>query len=182
MNNQHPIPARICPTAGGFLVHDHKVLLVKHKKLGFWLAPGGHIEEGELPHEAAEREVYEETGVRVEVVSAGEVIPSVNVEMNQYLPTPFLINLHWISKENYDARLSSDDPTKPHQTNLWPRGCEQHLGHLYIVKAIEPIVLKHDPNESDGIDWFGESDLASLETTPDIRKEIQLILKLTSTM
>lgn len=34
--------------------------------MGIWLNPGGHIESGELPHEAAEREFYEETGVFVE--------------------------------------------------------------------------------------------------------------------
>lgn len=178
MIDLHSFPARICPTAGGFLVHNRKVLLVKHKKLGFWLAPGGHLEAGELPHQAAEREVFEETGVKVETVSANQLIES---NMNQYLPTPVFINLHWISKENYQARIDSKDPSQPHSTILWPKGCEQHLGYLYIVKAVGPIDIKHDPGESDGIDWFGEADIATLETSPDIRKEIQLIFKLTST-
>ena len=66
--------ARICVTAGGFLIQDHKVLLVKHKKLGFWLAPGGHLEPDELPHQAAEREVFEETQVQVQ---AEAVVPAV---------------------------------------------------------------------------------------------------------
>jgi 8-oxo-dGTP pyrophosphatase MutT (NUDIX family) len=61
----HPYPAT-CLTAAGCLIHEDKVLLVKHKKLGLWLNPGGHIDPGELPHEAAEREFYEETGVFVE--------------------------------------------------------------------------------------------------------------------
>lgn len=179
MIDLHHFQARICATAGGFLVHDHKVLLVKHKKLGFWLAPGGHLEAGELPHQAAEREVFEETGVKVKAVSAWESLESNRI---QYLPTPLTINLHWISKENYDARRASNDPRKPHVTSLWPKGCEQHLNYLYLVTAVGQISIKRDPNESDDIGWFGESDLASLETSPDIRKEIQLILKLTSTM
>lgn len=171
--------ARICPTAGGFLVQNHKVLLVKHKKLGFWLAPGGHLENDELPHQAAEREFFEETGVKVKAISAWETIDSDRV---QYLPTPFLTNLHWISQDNYQARLASPDPTTPHATSIWPKGCEQHLNYIYLVKPIGPINIQVDPNESDGIDWFSRSDLANLETSPDIRKEIQLILKHVSTI
>ncbi len=54
--------AKICYTACGALIHKQKALLVKHKKLGIWLAPGGHMEEGEFPHQAAEREFWEEAG------------------------------------------------------------------------------------------------------------------------
>lgn len=41
---------------------------------GFWNAPGGKIEPGEKPEDAAKREVFEETGLRVvELVSAGSL-------------------------------------------------------------------------------------------------------------
>ena len=43
-------------------------MLHLHRKLGMWLPPGGHIEPGELPDEAAVREVLEETGVKVALV------------------------------------------------------------------------------------------------------------------
>ena len=33
-----------------------------HKERDTWESPGGHIDEGETPLEAAERELYEETG------------------------------------------------------------------------------------------------------------------------
>ncbi len=46
---------------------EPKLLLLFHRKLQRWLPPGGHIDEGELPDEAAVREVLEETGVRVEL-------------------------------------------------------------------------------------------------------------------
>ena len=46
------------------LTDDHRrVLLHKHKRLGLWLQPGGHIDEGELPWQAALRETVEETGL-----------------------------------------------------------------------------------------------------------------------
>ena len=38
-------------------------LLVKHRRLGVWLPPGGEMEPGETPLEAARRELREETGL-----------------------------------------------------------------------------------------------------------------------
>jgi ADP-ribose pyrophosphatase YjhB (NUDIX family) len=55
-------------TVAVFVVHDGRVLLHYHAKLGKWLPPGGHIEASELPDAAATREVLEETGVRVRLV------------------------------------------------------------------------------------------------------------------
>ena len=40
-------------------------MLHRHRRLGLWLQPGGHIEPGEEPAEAASREVDEETGLAV---------------------------------------------------------------------------------------------------------------------
>jgi 8-oxo-dGTP pyrophosphatase MutT (NUDIX family) len=41
------------------------LLLVQHKS-GAWLFPKGKAEEGETPHQAAERELKEETGLQIE--------------------------------------------------------------------------------------------------------------------
>lgn len=40
----------------------------------FWQTPGGGIDEGESPREAAARELYEETGLAVEPESLGEPV------------------------------------------------------------------------------------------------------------
>ena len=42
---------------------DGRVLLHRHKRLGIWLQPGGHVDPGESCEEAALREVAEETGL-----------------------------------------------------------------------------------------------------------------------
>lgn len=42
---------------------DGRVLLHRHKRLGIWLQPGGHIDPGETCEQAALREVAEETGI-----------------------------------------------------------------------------------------------------------------------
>jgi len=51
-------------SAGGVLVdmQGEKVLLVYKQKTGEWLLPKGHMEEGETIEEAANREIFEETG------------------------------------------------------------------------------------------------------------------------
>jgi 8-oxo-dGTP pyrophosphatase MutT (NUDIX family) len=49
-----------------FCPKGSKILLLERKKeplQGYWLAPGGKIEPGESPHECAQREFYEETGL-----------------------------------------------------------------------------------------------------------------------
>jgi 8-oxo-dGTP pyrophosphatase MutT (NUDIX family) len=55
-------------TVAVFVVHRGHVLLHYHRKLGRWLPPGGHVEDNELPDEAAIREVFEETGTRAVLV------------------------------------------------------------------------------------------------------------------
>lgn len=45
------------------------VLLVKHRVRG-WVPPGGKVELGETPREAAVRELWEETGLRGELLPA----------------------------------------------------------------------------------------------------------------
>ena len=50
-------------TASAVVAGDRGTLLHRHRLLGRWLQPGGHLEAGESPPEAAQREVVEETGL-----------------------------------------------------------------------------------------------------------------------
>ncbi|MEV5543986.1 NUDIX domain-containing protein [Saccharopolyspora shandongensis] len=58
-------------TAGAVLVNDDGLVLhIRHKGLGRWLLPGGHLEPGdESLRGAARRELSEETGFNLELVS-----------------------------------------------------------------------------------------------------------------
>jgi len=52
-------------TGSAIVVGPRGVVLLRHKRLGFWMQPGGHIDRGETPWEAARREAHEETGLHV---------------------------------------------------------------------------------------------------------------------
>jgi 8-oxo-dGTP diphosphatase len=57
------------PTVLVYALRGSQVLLMRRNKepnLGLWVAPGGKIELDESPHDAARREMQEETGLVVE--------------------------------------------------------------------------------------------------------------------
>lgn len=56
-------------TASAFVTHAGRVLLIRHRRKGVWLPPGGHVEPDEAPAVAARREVFEETGLRTVITS-----------------------------------------------------------------------------------------------------------------
>lgn len=57
-----------CASAYTIDFESKKVLLMYNKKLNKWLQPGGHIENMETPEEAAIRETFEETGIKIEII------------------------------------------------------------------------------------------------------------------
>ncbi|MBV8960440.1 MAG: NUDIX domain-containing protein [Actinobacteria bacterium] len=59
--DEHADPTHV--TASAIVTGSRGVVLHRHKRMGIWLQPGGHIEPGETPEDAALREVYEETGL-----------------------------------------------------------------------------------------------------------------------
>ncbi len=61
--DEHASPTHV--TASAIVTGDAGVVLHLHKRLAIWLQPGGHIDRGEAPLEAAFREACEETGLPV---------------------------------------------------------------------------------------------------------------------
>lgn len=57
-------------SAGGLVVRGDEVLLIATAGGRRWQLPKGHLEAGELPAQAAVREVREETGVTGSIVAA----------------------------------------------------------------------------------------------------------------
>lgn len=67
--------------AVGVVIQDGpRILLVQRDKqpsLGLWTFPGGAVELGESLHDAARREAWEETNLRVEIGQVAAVIDNV---------------------------------------------------------------------------------------------------------
>jgi ADP-ribose pyrophosphatase YjhB (NUDIX family) len=90
-------------TSSIYIVQDGKVLLHKHKKLGIWLPPGGHIELDEDPNQAALCEAKEETGLEVEIIGNPRLVDAPKDGSKDLIP-PMFVNRHNFNEthENVD--------------------------------------------------------------------------------
>ncbi len=66
-------------TASAIVVGPRGVVLHRHRRLHRWMQPGGHIDPGETPEEAALRECAEETGLAVSHPASGVELVHVDV-------------------------------------------------------------------------------------------------------
>ena len=110
--------------ATAIVVHDGRVALLLHAKLGRWLPPGGHIEHPELPEAAAVRETKEELGIDIEVVAERE-------------PAGFA---HALARP---AGVQLEDIGPGHQ----------HIDLLYFARPLGSVELVHN-GEARGCGWF----------------------------
>jgi 8-oxo-dGTP pyrophosphatase MutT (NUDIX family) len=65
--DEHANPVHV--TGSAIVLGPRGVLLLRHRRLGIWLQPGGHLDAGETPWDAALRESAEETGLDVRFAS-----------------------------------------------------------------------------------------------------------------
>ena len=75
--DEHADPTHV--TASGIVVGRRGTVLHRHKRLGIWMQPGGHIDAGERPDQAALREATEELGLAVAHPPAGPVLIHLDV-------------------------------------------------------------------------------------------------------
>ena len=141
-------------TASGLVIVHANVLLIHHKRIGAWLPPGGHIQPGEMPHEAAVREVFEETGVEVAVLS--EAVPNTASTEHFFLPNPLAIHaVHAVEK----------------QESLY------HLDLVYICRPIKesgglaPLTRTQEVHD---VRWVPLADLAQLPLANNVTELVTL--------
>ena len=75
--DEHADPVHV--TGSAVVVGTRGVVLVKHKRLGIWLQPGGHVDPGETPWHGARREAHEETGLDVDFAGGSPQLVHVDV-------------------------------------------------------------------------------------------------------
>jgi 8-oxo-dGTP pyrophosphatase MutT (NUDIX family) len=75
--DEHADPVHV--TGSALVVGRRGIVLLRHKSLGIWVQPGGHIDDGETPWDAAVREAIEETGLPVRLVAGPPHLAHVDV-------------------------------------------------------------------------------------------------------
>ncbi len=136
-------------TATVLIVHKNKVLLHKHNRLKILLPVGGHINDNELPEEAAIREAFEETGLQIELYQTDQVT---------FTDTRCLIR----PVHNLLIPISED---------------HHHIDWVYYAMSESDIIVPQD-GESEQIDWFSIQDLESVEMPENIRVMAQEALQI----
>ncbi|SDK48470.1 NUDIX hydrolase [Streptomyces indicus] len=66
-HDERSTPLHSVSVAGAVVREDGRILAIKRADNGTWEPPGGVLELAEAPEEGVRREVYEETGIKVEV-------------------------------------------------------------------------------------------------------------------
>lgn len=67
--NEYQVPKHIVAVSAYVRNDEGEVLLVKtHGRSDTWELPGGQVEQGEPPHEAVSRELFEETGINAKPI------------------------------------------------------------------------------------------------------------------
>ena len=127
-------------TVAVFVVWKGKVLLHRHRSLKMWLPPGGHIEQDELPDEAAVREVYEETGLRMALV--GE------------------------KREDVSDPVQLHRPAGVQLENIGPG--HQHIDLIYFAKPAGPTYIEERFSE-DEVGWYGPEDWDEMALNLEVR-------------
>ena len=136
-------------TATGFVFNESgEILMIKHKKLGVWLPPGGHIDENELPCKAVLREIYEETGITAEVLSAACDL-GISADSCE-LPLPMQILLE----------------------DIEGTGLHNHIDMIYLCVTKDTTLMPQNC-EIDNIGWFTPMEALNLDTFDNVRNSIQ---------
>lgn len=134
-------------TATVYVLKDDKVLLHYHKKYNTLFPLGGHIQPNELPDEAAVREVYEESGLKVSLLHNDEKIELGNVKQ---IHNPMYLLLENIGQtvENIDFiyfATTEEDVLKPQEgesTQFYWLSREEIIKNKNIKQHIKEIALK----------------------------------------
>ncbi|MCL1996046.1 MAG: NUDIX domain-containing protein [Defluviitaleaceae bacterium] len=138
-------------TATGIVFNDaYEILMIKHKKFGVWLPPGGHVDINELPCEAVLREIFEETGISAKVITSSKDEKNLADLHCRELPLPLEILLEDIDGD----------------------GSHNHIDMIYLCTAENP-ALKLHKNEVDDIGWFSVAEIMQLETFDNVRHTVE---------
>lgn len=126
-----------------FVVYDGSVLFAHHPRYNKWVPVGGHIELDEDPEQALFREIEEETGLEVEILSdKPDVQPDAGTKL--------------LYRPNYMDVYEANPPHK-------------HVALIYFARAKSADFNKSD--EHSELKWLKQEELGSpaYNLTPSLR-------------
>ena len=139
-----PRKPRIVVGAGTIIHKNGRMLIVKRAEqphLGLWAFPGGMVEEGEAPEEAAAREALEEVGLRVKIEDVFYVASYLPSELGRggwsqvvvidYLAKPVGGKLT-LNRESSDSRWALPSEMKALETTPQMRACASKFALLKV--------------------------------------------------
>jgi ADP-ribose pyrophosphatase YjhB (NUDIX family) len=92
--------------------NGERVLLVRRKaipRIGYWALPAGYMDVDELPEEALVREVAEETGVAVRVISLEGIAPLAGWQERRGILVLYRAEPAGVDAETGDGVIAGDD-------------------------------------------------------------------------
>jgi len=141
-------------TVAIFVVGNHKILLIHHRKLDKWLPLGGHIELDEDPEIAAIREAKEESGLDVELL--GERPPTTEPG-TRALIAPRFLDIHRITDTHEHIGLIYW--ARPKNGSLTLADAEHH--DIRWCSAAELDALQ--PAMSNAVKWYCRKAIEEVE-------------------
>ena len=134
--------------ASVFLINpeDKRILLVKHKKFNKWVQPGGHIEDEETPEEAALRETYEETGIKVKLLGdrfprEDDFIKPLGIQKNRNKEGDVHIDIIYAGVPNYSV-MPNINKEENYGAKWFSRGELEHIDVFPDIKITMDYLLK----------------------------------------
>ena len=96
------------PRASLILIAEQEVLLIyrENAKGTYYVLPGGKVEEGETPAEAASRELIEEAGIKVDIVK----------ELGEFMDTTIDHHVYFLSGRLIGEKVTPEWQEKDKQT------------------------------------------------------------------
>lgn len=128
-----------------------RALLLFHARLGIWVQPGGHVEEGERPDVAAHREATEESGL-------SDLVLTMDASGR---PLILDVDVHPIP-----AHAGRGEPA------------HHHHDVCYLARTTRPAEARHDPNESRALRWVTSDETARLPLDPATRRRLEKAFRL----
>jgi 8-oxo-dGTP pyrophosphatase MutT (NUDIX family) len=144
-------------TVAIFVVHEGRVLLIHHRKLGRWLPLGGHIELDEDPEQAALREAREESGLEVELL--GERPPTTGPGTRALLAPRFL-DIHRITETH--EHIGMIYWARPRSGTVALAAGEHHAIRWCAPEELATLV----PTMSDAVKWYCLKAIDEVSATP----------------